>query len=69
MDKNFERNINNYHRYCSYGKEAKIALKSIRKLEESYEQTWLRTDEFLGQLIKLCNCKSDNILLKILDTT
>ena len=63
-EKKFNRNLNNYYRYRFYGKEAKIALKLVRRLEESFAQTQHQTEQFLNQLVRLCTCKSDNVLLR-----
>ena len=66
MDKdggNFARVMRNCQRYRFYGREAKMALKSMKKLEENFNQTWFQTEHFLAQLASLCICKRDNILL------
>lgn len=63
-EKRFNRNLNNYHRYRFYGKEAKVALKLVRRLEESFTDTQRQTERFLNQLVRLCTCKSDNVLLR-----
>lgn len=63
-EKKFNRILNNYYRYRFYGKEAKVALKLVRRLEESFSRAESQTEQFLNQLVRLCTCKSDNVLLR-----
>lgn len=63
-NKNFNRNIKNYKRFHqTYAKEAKVAIKSVKKLEETFDQSSDQMEGFLRQLAKLCACKGDNRLL------
>lgn len=68
MDKerNYKRVIRNYNRYLYYTFEAKNTLKLIKKLEKDFECQANQTDQFLNQLIRLCDCKRDNVLLRTL---